>query len=110
MNHDHYHQRRQPYQAYSYSDKVITSTGYQLLYLCQEAWKRLVEVNTPLLVFHGGDDSITAITGSKALVEKASSSDKTLEVLDGAYHDLQLEPGAERIVYEKSIRWIIQRV
>ncbi|MEO8554046.1 MAG: lysophospholipase [Kofleriaceae bacterium] len=46
----------------------------------------------PILALHGTADQLTAPSGSRALIEAAPSSDKTLRIYDGFAHDLVHEP------------------
>jgi acylglycerol lipase len=62
----------------------------------------------PLLVMHGGDDSLTTIAGSRMVHERASSSDKTLEIYDGLRHEILNEPEKERVISEM-IEWLDAR-
>jgi acylglycerol lipase len=62
----------------------------------------------PLLVMHGGSDSLTAPAGSRMVHERASSSDKTLEVYDGLWHEILNEPEKERVISEM-IEWLDAR-
>jgi acylglycerol lipase len=45
-------------------------------------------VTLPLLILHGEADTVTDPSVSKALYEKASSTDKKLELYKDAYHAL----------------------
>jgi len=47
---------------------------------------KLKEVKTPLLILHGTEDKITDPEVSKQLYEEAAAKDKTLKLLEGAYH------------------------
>ncbi|WP_353681502.1 alpha/beta hydrolase, partial [Algoriphagus sp.] len=40
------------------------------------------------MVMHGTADRLTNPEGSKLLFEKSPSKDKTIEILEGAYHEL----------------------
>ena len=62
----------------------------------------------PLLVMHGGSDSLTTLAGSRMVHERASSSDKTLEVYDGLRHEILNEPEKERVIAEM-IEWLDAR-
>lgn len=62
----------------------------------------------PLLVMHGGEDSITTIAGSRMVHERASSSDKTLEIYDGLRHEILNEPEKERVISEM-VEWLDAR-
>ena len=45
-----------------------------------EYQKRLGEIKLPFYVVHGDTDALCELSGAKLLHEKATSSDKTLEV------------------------------
>lgn len=49
-------------------------------------------VRVPLLVMHGSADGITDPESSRAFVNAARSSDKTVRMYPGLYHDLWNEP------------------
>ena len=51
----------------------------------------------PILALHGTADQLTAPSGSRALVERAPSADKTLRIYDGFAHDLVHEPEGHRV-------------
>ena len=62
----------------------------------------------PLLILHGQADVVTDPSVSKALYEKASSSDKKLNLYKGAYHALlEGEPDEMIIrVFDDIISWL----
>ena len=62
----------------------------------------------PLLVMHGSEDSLTSVGGSRMVHERASSSDKTLEIYDGLRHEILNEPEKERVISEM-IEWLDAR-
>lgn len=49
-------------------------------------------IKAPLLILHGGADKVTDPAGSRALAQRAGSSDKKLVVYDAALHSLLHEP------------------
>lgn len=59
---------------------------------------RYAEVALPILVMHGGDDQVTEISGSRDLVAQAKSTDKTLKIWDGQFHDLLHEPDRDQVI------------
>lgn len=61
---------------------------------------RLAQVRQPLLVLHGGADTVTPPAGSRALHERAASAEKTLRLYDAARHDLLHEPEAAEVTQE----------
>jgi alpha-beta hydrolase superfamily lysophospholipase len=52
----------------------------------------------PLLVMHGTADRLTPIAGTKMVMDRAGSEDKTFEVYDGLYHELLNEPERQRVL------------
>jgi len=52
----------------------------------------------PLLLMHGTADRLTPISGSRMVHERASSTDKTIEVYDGLFHELVQEPERDRVI------------
>lgn len=61
---------------------------------------KLEAVRQPLLVLHGGADTVTPPAGSRALYERAASAEKTLRLYDSARHDLLHEPEAGVVTQE----------
>mmetsp|Transcript_7243 Transcript_7243/g.22075 ORF Transcript_7243/g.22075 Transcript_7243/m.22075 type:complete len:475 (-) Transcript_7243:178-1602(-) len=111
MSHDPYHQRRHRFQAYGYTERIVSCTGYQMLKLCQDISPKLSEITTQFVVFHATDDLVTCPEASKALYKEASAEDKTLELVEGAYHEVIGElDELSRPFFEKSIHWLKKRV
>ncbi|HEY7374910.1 MAG TPA: lysophospholipase [Polyangia bacterium] len=52
----------------------------------------------PLLILHGTGDKVTKASGSKEFYEKAGSSDKTLKLYEGHYHDLLADIGKQQVM------------
>jgi alpha-beta hydrolase superfamily lysophospholipase len=52
----------------------------------------------PLLILHGTADKVTKPSGSKEFYEKAGSSDKTLKLYEGHFHDLLADVGKEQVM------------
>jgi acylglycerol lipase len=59
---------------------------------------RAADIRLPLLIMHGTDDRIAAVEGSRLLYEAVGSSDKTLKLYDGHYHELFNEVDKEQVV------------
>lgn len=76
------------YNVISYKDKPRLWTAVELLKTTEEIEQKLEEVTLPLFILHGEADTVTDPSVSKALYEKASSSDKKLELYKDAQHAL----------------------
>ncbi len=59
----------------------------------------------PLLLTHGADDSIIAISGSEAYFERCGAPDKTFKRYEGGYHELQNDLGREAY-FADMIDWL----
>jgi len=84
-------------------------TAGQLISAIDDIDARMEEISVPLLAMHGGADVITPPEGSRELVRRARSSDKTLKIYDGLYHDLLHEPEREQVMTDATA-WIDARV
>jgi alpha-beta hydrolase superfamily lysophospholipase len=62
----------------------------------------------PCLILHGGGDQIVPPDASRYLHEHISSSEKTLRVYDGLYHEILNEPEKETVL-EDIRQWIEAR-
>lgn len=97
-----------------YSDPLVFTgsirirTGYEILRIGTHLQQNLHKVTVPFLVLHGSADSVTDPQASQKLYEMATSTDKTIRLLDGLLHDLLFEPEKEEIVQE-IIQWLNQR-
>lgn len=67
-------------------------TAAQLLGTIQFLQAHYADFTVPVLILHGGADKITNPDGSRELYAQATSTDKTLHVYDGLYHDILHEP------------------
>lgn len=86
------------YNVIGYRGKPRLRTAVEMLQTTQEIERRLEEVSLPLLILHGEADKVTDPSVSKALYEKAKSSDKKLYLYEGAYHSL-LEGESDEMIF-----------
>jgi alpha-beta hydrolase superfamily lysophospholipase len=56
------------------------------------------QIKLPLLILHGTADKATKPSGSKLFYEQAGSTDKTLKLYEGHYHDLLNDLGKEAVL------------
>jgi alpha-beta hydrolase superfamily lysophospholipase len=66
-------------------------------------------ISLPLLILHGTDDKATVCRGSQFFYDTAGSTDKTLELYQGHYHDLLSDIGKEQVMADIQ-RWISARL
>jgi alpha-beta hydrolase superfamily lysophospholipase len=60
--------------------------------------KGMESITLPLLIMHGTGDLLVPFEGSKRLMERASSKDKTLKLYEGLYHEILNEPERDRVM------------
>ena len=63
----------------------------------------------PLLILHGTADKATRPDGSQLFYDKAGSTDKTLKLYDGHFHDLLSDLGRETVMAD-ILAWIDKRM
>ena len=55
-------------------------------------------LSLPMLILHGGEDSFTAPEGSQFLYGRVSSTDKTLKIYPGLFHEIFNEPERDEVL------------
>jgi alpha-beta hydrolase superfamily lysophospholipase len=60
--------------------------------------KSMQQITLPLLILHGTADKVTKPSGSKEFYERAGSSDKTLKLYEGHFHDLLADVGKQQVM------------
>jgi len=87
-------------------------TSRELLRVSNEMEATLEENVIPLLILHGSADLVTDPSVSKALYDRASSTDKTLKLYEGYWHSIiNGEPHQNRqIVWKDILDWLELRV
>jgi alpha-beta hydrolase superfamily lysophospholipase len=66
-------------------------------------------ISLPMLLLHGGADVMTAPGGSRFLYEHIGSSDKTLKIYPGLYHEILNEPERAEVL-EEILAWCETRL
>ena len=84
-------------------------TAAELLNALERIEGRMAELNVPLLDLHGTEDQLTNPDGSKRLVERAKTRDKTLRLYPNVQHDLLHEPEGQKIQSE-IVDWLQARL
>ncbi|XP_061956015.1 uncharacterized protein LOC133677894 isoform X3 [Populus nigra] len=92
-----------------YTGSVRVRTGYEILRTTVYLQQNLKTLRVPFLVLHGAADTVTDPAASQKLYEEASSTDKTIQLLEGFLHDLLIEPEREEIMKD-IIDWFNCRV
>jgi acylglycerol lipase len=88
-----------------YQGKVKARIGYELLRTGGYLTGRAGSISLPVLVQHGAADRIAAPSGSRALFEVLGSSDKTLKLYDGAFHEIYNDLDRETVIADL-LEWL----
>lgn len=93
----------------NHGGKMTARMVVELFRGMQVVQQRAPEIQIPLLILHGGADSMTSAEGSQFLHNHAGSKDKTLSIYPGLYHEIFNEP--ERLqVYADVESWLAERL
>jgi acylglycerol lipase len=90
-------------------EKLPARTLAALLTGVDAVQSEFARIRQPLLVLHGGADTVTPPAGSRALHERAASADKTLRLYDAARHNLLHEPESGAVTRE-IVAFVTQRL
>jgi len=79
---------------------VLMRTGSELVRAGRYVRERMDAFTLPILVLQGTGDKITEPEGSRRLYENAASTDRTLKLYEGLYHEILNEPERERVLQD----------
>jgi alpha-beta hydrolase superfamily lysophospholipase len=65
----------------------------------------LPSLRIPLLLMHGSADAIVPTGGTKMVAERAGSTDKTLKLYPGLYHEILNEPEQGEVIRDL-LEWL----
>jgi alpha-beta hydrolase superfamily lysophospholipase len=82
--------------------------GAEALATIERTKRDLGRLTLPVLAVHGGADPLNAPRGSREVIRRASSSDRTLRVYEGARHEPHNDFGWEAVVADV-VAWIEAR-
>ncbi|WP_124707843.1 alpha/beta hydrolase [Gordonia insulae] len=80
--------------------KIPAVLGAAMLSTMQSFPRRLPGLRLPLLVMHGSADALTSPAGSEMVERLAGSTDKTLVIYQGLYHEIFNEPEQDEVLAE----------
>lgn len=84
-------------------------TSAELLKAADRLTENFPKFKVPVFIIHGTDDKATRPEGSKFFYEHAGSTDKTLKLYEGHYHDLLNDLGKEEVMAD-ILSWVNERV
>jgi len=88
-----------------YQPAAPARTARELLRALDRIETHMEDLTVPLLAMHGEGDKVTPPDGSKELVRRARSTDKTLKIYPALYHDLLHEPEKDQVTADL-VKWL----
>ena len=82
----------------NYRGQVPARVGAEMLNTARWVMREAHVITGPVLIMHGTEDRLANPAGSRELYEAISSSDKTLKLWDGLYHEIFNEPEKEQVL------------
>jgi acylglycerol lipase len=86
-----------------------TKTVAELVRSDERLKEEFGRITLPLLILHGTDDKAAKSSGSQLFYDRAGSTDKTLKLYDGHFHDLLNDLGREAVMTDITA-WIEARL
>ena len=86
-----------------------TKTVAELVRSDERLKKEFERITLPLLILHGTKDKAAKSSGSQLFYDRAGSTDKTLKLYDGYFHDLLNDLGKETVLTDITA-WIEARL
>jgi len=88
-----------------YRKAVLMRTGSELVRAGRHVRERMDAFTLPILVLQGTGDRITEPEGSRRLYEDAASTDRSLKLYEGLYHEILNEPEKDQVL-EDIVGWL----
>jgi alpha-beta hydrolase superfamily lysophospholipase len=92
----------------NYRGRMKLGLAASMMRAGQRIARGLHSLDVPLLIMHGTKDSLVASSASVRLHDGAASTDKTLLLYDGLYHEIFNEPERDRVLGDV-VRWMGER-
>ncbi len=88
-----------------YRKGILLKTGSELINATKRIRSRAQEFSLPVLILQGTGDKLADPDINKWFYEKISSSDRTLKLYEGLYHEVMNEPEKEQVLQD-IITWL----
>jgi acylglycerol lipase len=80
-----------------YRGKITARLGSEMFTTMAKVEQGMPSIKLPLLIMQGTEDKLVEHEGAKMLYAKAGSSDKTLKLYEGFYHEIFNEPERDKV-------------
>ncbi len=88
-----------------YHGRIPAGTGAAGIRAIQQIEHEESRLRLPILILHGTADKLADVDGSRRLYRRAASSDKTLKLYEGFYHEVLNDVGKEQVLADL-LKWL----
>jgi len=81
-----------------YNGKTTARLAYELVRTMQRVTTEASQMTLPIMILQGGADRLVDPDAARILYDTIGSSDKTLKVYDGLYHEVYNEPEHDQVL------------
>lgn len=92
-----------------YTGKITARLAAEMLRAMARVTAEADRLSLPMIIVQGKADKIVDPAGSQMLYDKSSSTDKTLKMYDGLYHEVFNEPEREMVLADVE-KWLDQHL
>jgi len=94
-------QRNDPYNH----GKISTRAFVEFINTQKEVLEKARYLKIPILIMHGDQDKLSALSGSRDFYEAVGSKEKALKIYEGFYHEIFNELDRDRVIYDL-VKWL----
>lgn len=91
-----------------YHGKVLARTGAEMLAASERVTSLMSTVELPVLVMHGTEDGLAAVSSAETIADAVTSTDVTVRLYDGLYHEIFNEPEQDQVL-DDFLAWLTAR-
>ena len=92
-----------------YRGGIPARTGAEMVLATKRIQSSMHTISLPLFIMHGTADRLSDAKGSELLYSKASSTDKSLKLYEGFYHEILNEPEKTQVLAD-IVQWLDTRL
>jgi len=81
-----------------YTGKATARLGAEIIKTMQDVTKQAAQITLPILIAQGSADKLVDPGGAQLLCDSVSSTDKTIKMYSGLYHEIFNEPEHEQVL------------
>ena len=88
-----------------FTGKITARLGAEMIKTMQRVTEKAPEISLPIMIVQGSADRLIDPSGAQSLYDLVGSTDKTIQIYDGFYHEVFNEPEHEQVLNDVQ-KWI----